>query len=63
MDDLGEPGLKIEINRRGIRTVLFCGDGFDAEAEVSRLYQRVRHLIIQMDRLIKEDLDQAGTVQ
>jgi len=59
-----DAGINVVIDANGVRTIQFCGDGFDAEAAASRIYQLVRPLIVQIDRLLKEDsFREPGAVQ
>ena len=53
MSETSEPSINIVVNAKGVKVVQFCGEGWDQEEETGRIYDRIKHLIQQMDRVLR----------
>jgi len=47
--------VEILVNALGVERIRFVGDSLDDEPEASRIYDRIRHLVVQIDRTLKEN--------
>ncbi len=52
MTEEHEPTINIVVSAKGVKVVQFCGEGWDDETETARIYQRIKHLIQEMDRAL-----------
>lgn len=48
-----EPTLNIVVNSAGIKLVQFVGQGWEDEAETQEIYRQIKHLIREIDRVLK----------
>lgn len=62
MTEEHEPTINIVVSAKGVKVVQFCGEGWDDETETAKIYQRIKHLIQQMDRALKSKTVGSGVV-
>ena len=53
MGEEQRPELKIIVNADGVKVVQFCGKGFEDEPQVSQIYERIKHLIQEIDTVLR----------
>lgn len=63
MSEKPEPAINIVVNARGVKAVQFVGEGWDQEAETMKIYNQIKPLIQQMDRVLKGHTAGSDVVQ
>ena len=58
-----QPSIRITVNANGVEVVQFCGEGWDQEAETMKIYNQIKPLIQQMDRVLKGHTAGSDVVQ
>ncbi len=55
--------MQIIVNDDGVYRVRLCGKSWDDESDANRIYQKISHLVRQIDRAMKTpDSTPVGTV-
>lgn len=48
--------VEIVVNILGVERIRYIGGSLDDEPEARQLYDRIRHLVLEIDRTLKDDV-------